>query len=79
MGYFANGSEGDEYENQYCHRCVNFIDRFNCGSESCPVLDAHLLYNYEDCNSPESILHILIPRDEKGNNQQCTMFLEKTS
>lgn len=70
MGYFSNGTEGDQYEWHYCVRCIHY--------PTCAVWDAHLLYNYEECNKEESILHILIPRGEDGlGNEECTMFIEK--
>ena len=69
MGYFSNGSEGDAYENAYCSKCVHQVD--------CTVLLAHMIHNYEECNKKESILHILIPRDERGVNGKCTMFYGK--
>lgn len=69
MGYFPNGTAGDIYEEKYCSRCVHMNQETGC-----PVMIAHQLYNYEECNKPESILHILIPRDKDGWNQQCAMF-----
>ena len=75
MGYFANGSEGDGYYEQWCENCLHCPP--NDSEENCAVLAAHQIYNYDDCNNPDSILHILIPRDEKGYNQKCEMFLPK--
>lgn len=72
MGYFPNGSAGDWYEATYCRRCVH-----DDAENGCPVMLAHVLHNYEECNRPESILHILIPRDDRGFNQQCGMFHER--
>ena len=70
MGYFSNGTEGMEYEALYCDRCVHQGD--------CAVWNAHMDCNYEECNKPESILHMLIPR--KGiHNEQCRMFLRKAT
>lgn len=71
MGYFSNGSEGADYYERYCSRCVHNKN------EDCPVWDAHLLYSYRDCNVPESILHMLIPRDSSGYNGACLMFIER--
>lgn len=69
MAYFSNGTEGMMYEERYCSRCVHNFD--------CPVWDAHLLFNYTECNNPESILHMLIPRSKDGlSNEQCRMFYE---
>lgn len=72
MAYFSNGSEGMDYEDEYCSRCIHQ----NEGGGGCPVWMAHLLYSYRDCNDDESILHILIPRSKDGlSNEQCKMFL----
>ena len=71
MGYFSNGTEGAEYEDKYCVKCGN-----NRG-EGCPVMLLHLLYNYDECNKPDSFLHVLIPRDDKGQNMQCAMFIKQ--
>jgi hypothetical protein len=72
MGYFPNGTSGDAYEEQYCSRCVH-QKMFDGG---CTVFLAHLLHNYDECNKPDSILHMLIPRDGI-ENKQCTMFYEE--
>ncbi len=72
MGYFSNGTEGEMYEARYCSRCAH-----NQSEYSCPVWDAHLLANYDECNNDASILHILIPRNERGDNEQCAMFIER--
>lgn len=69
MGYFSNGSEGMDYELNYCDKCVH-------QNPHCAVWEAHVLRNYEDCNRPESILHMLIPRSKDGlSNEQCRMFI----
>lgn len=73
MGYFPNGTAGDCYEAKYCNRCIHEGGRDGPG---CAVMLAHLLHNYEECNKPESILHLLIPRDKEGWNQQCAMFVD---
>ncbi len=73
MGYFSNGAEGMDYEEQYCRRCIHFGPEEGPG---CPVWMAHLLFNY-DQNKDEklaSLLDVLIPRDGI-NNLECTMFV----
>ena len=76
MGYFANGAIGMDYEAQWCERCIH-----EGGPEyedgGCAVWLAHMEHNYAECNNPNGILHILIPR-KNGENQQCRMFVEKT-
>ena len=72
MGYFPNGTAGIDYEEEYCRNCVHYHDEF-----SCPCLDAHTLWNYEECNNKKSILHKMIPRNDEGYNQRCIFFNEK--
>lgn len=72
MGYFANGAEGADYEAQFCARCVHEYEADGVG---CAVLEAHMMFNYDECNKPNSILHLLIPRTSDGlGNKQCRMF-----
>jgi len=74
MGYFSNGTEGMMYQEDYCDRCVHDAD------QSCPIWNAHMLFNYEECNKPASILHMLIPRSaDKLGNEQCRMFIAKAA
>ena len=68
MGYFSNGTEQLIYEETHCAKCANADD------DGCVIMLVHLLHNYDECNNPDSILHLLIPRDEKGWNKQCAMF-----
>lgn len=76
MAYFPNGTAGEIYEAQYCNRCVH--QDGPDGQSGCAVWLSHLLKNYDDCNNPDSILHILIPRSKDGlSNEQCSMFLDK--
>lgn len=73
MAYFANGTEGDMYEEKYCSRCVHNQDE----ERGCPVMNAHLMYNYGQTGVVESVLSMLIPRDGI-RNEQCRMFVELT-
>lgn len=68
MGYFSNGTEGESYEERYCERCKHY--------DGCTVWLAHMIHNYDECNNKDSILHLLIPRGERGGNAQCTMFIK---
>jgi len=71
MGYFSNGSEGELYYEDFCSRCIHDKD------QSCPVWGAHLMYNYQECNNADSILHMLIPRSpDRLSNEQCLLFIE---
>jgi hypothetical protein len=74
MGYFPNGSAGDDYQHHYCERCVNDGDPDNLDEPGCWIWLQHMLHNYEECNSRDSMLHKLIPRDARGINGQCVMF-----
>lgn len=70
MGYFSNGIEGADYQERYCSRCVH--DK----NQDCPIWTAHLMLNYQECNKPDSILHMLIPRDGV-RNLPCRLFVEE--
>lgn len=76
MGYFSNGSEGDDYEARYCARCVHEKEG------GCPVILAHVLFAYDLCNDKEHpgkvMLDMFIPR-EGIENWECTMFVERAS
>ena len=74
MGYFSNGTEGMGYKEIYCSNCIhqNGFD----GKSGCAIWLAHMLHNYKECNNKDSILHLLIPRNKEGTNEQCTMFVE---
>lgn len=75
MAYFSNGSEGMDYEERYCSRCVHQQEQVG----GCPIWQAHMLYNYKECNKEDSILDILIPRTADGlGNEQCKMFFAKS-
>jgi hypothetical protein len=74
MGYFSNGSEGMDYQEHYCAKCVHDGKCVHDEKQSCPVWLLHLLHNYEECNKPDSFLHVLIPRTKEGNGQ-CALFL----
>ena len=72
MGYFSNGTEGMLYEDKYCEKCVHYHPEHNC-----PCLDAHMLWNYDECNKKDSILHKMIPllEDSPGNGE-CIFFVQ---
>lgn len=73
MAYFSNGTEGEDYEAQWCSRCVHLDD-----PPMCAVWEAHLLANYDERRNAESPLHVLIPRSSDGlRNEQCRMFRAK--
>lgn len=72
MGYFPNGTAGEMYEAQFCDRCIH-----NLEDHGCPCLTAHMLWNYDECNKEESILHKMIPRNAEGWNQQCVFYAPK--
>ena len=84
MGYFSNGIEGDMYEEEYCHHCIHYHEEY-----SCPVLEAHAIWNYDECNKPDSILHKIIPKiivkgvDKNGvpyevpTNGECIFYVKR--
>jgi hypothetical protein len=88
MAYFANGTEGLDYQDRYCMRCRNWgRDELSAasGEPGCPIWDLHLLYSYEEANSNSNakmMLDTLIPMVDfvaKGGIAyhipgECSMF-----
>ena len=65
MAYFANGTEGECFDNQ-CSIC-------KYGEEPCPIAFVQCEYNYDACNN-EVATNIL--NDLIKNNGTCKMFKE---
>jgi hypothetical protein len=86
VGYFSNGSEGMDFEEQFCRRCIHYGPEEGPG---CPVWFAHLLFAYEECNSDsnaKTILDLLIERKQITADDgfplavnECKMFVEDRS
>ena len=68
MGYFPNGTAGEEYREQYCKRCIH--DE----GDACSIWELHLLFNGESGEIGEA-LEILIPTRDT-DNLQCSMFVD---
>ena len=71
MGYFANGTEGDLYQAQWCERCVHY------DNNDCPVWNLHLIWNTKARfdQDKELALDYFIPRTPDGlENLKCRMF-----
>jgi hypothetical protein len=75
MAYFPNGTAGLDYEDRYCSRCIH-----NDADRGCPIILLHMLHNYDECNKPDSFLHVLIPRSkDQLDNERCLMFIPAPS
>jgi len=63
MAYFANGSEGEVFDEQ-CGRC-------KYGQHPCPIAAVQILYNYDAVNNKTAtdILSSLVK-----DNGTCTMY-----
>lgn len=75
MGYFPNGTSGEQYQRKYCDNCLH--DE----KGDCRVWLAHLITEYSDKNGETSeagkVLDLLIPNDNNIGCNQCTMFIDK--
>ena len=71
MAYFSNGTDGMQYEAKYCDKCVHMS-----AGHGCPCWDAHMFWNYEECNKKDSILHKMIPQADSGFAAECIFFRE---
>lgn len=72
MGYFPNSTANDIYVVDYCENC-----EYNPILEDdlpCICMTMHFLFNYNECNKKDSLLHKMIPLDENGFNGACTFY-----
>jgi hypothetical protein len=80
MAYFPNGTAGMVYQESYCDRCLNNVDKGDGRGRGCAVWDAHTLWSYEAAGKGEvagakrAILNLLIPEDENAFPKECAMF-----
>ena len=70
MGYFANATEAEYWKAQHCSKCAHFHETCEC-----PVLFAHWLWGYDDCNNKDSRLHSMIQHNGVENGK-CFAFVE---
>lgn len=56
MGYFSNGSEGLDFQGQFCFQCVNWRDLDDGRGEGCPIWDLHLLWNYDQFEREKPVI-----------------------
>ncbi len=85
MGYFSSGSNGEDYIERYCKRCANWQHRHCARYKSCPILDMHDAWNYEqfdDVAKRASLSRFIKPWvcETDGpmpveQNHMCLMFL----
>ena len=71
--YFPNGTSGLMFQEQHCFRCLHLKDLEDGRGPSCPIWDAHTLYNYEQLKDDRlrSIFDLLIPEE----SATCSMFM----
>lgn len=78
MAYFSNGTEGMCYTEKYCDHCINWRDKKDGRGHGCPVMDAHVLWAYEECNSQSNakqMLDMFIPMNKETHfADECAMF-----
>ncbi len=67
MAYFSNGTEGMLYNEEYCLKCINWDYNEETG-ESCPIWDAHLMFEGREV---QDLLDFLIPRHTFNEKHEC--------
>ena len=78
MGYFSNGSQGEIFREEWCHRCEAWgrdVRAVESDTAGCAIMDVHFFYAYGAEGDAKKILDMLITRGEDG--QQCQMFSER--
>ena len=53
MAYFANGTSGMIYEEEYCSRCKNWKDLEDDRGFGCPIWDLHTVHNYDQVKNKD--------------------------
>lgn len=85
MAYFPNGTSGISYMERFCFRCVHWKDLNDGRGEGCPIMDLHILWNYDavgDDADPtkKTALNNLIPLRKDGlGNEECSCFVSARS
>lgn len=79
MGYFPNGTSNEFYTGHFCANCRNWRYDEETDTYGCPIMDLHLLWNYDAVGSDadltkKSALNMFIPI-AGIENQECKMFL----
>jgi hypothetical protein len=81
MARFIDEAQRKHYEVRYCQRCVHY----GGWGKPCPVLELHVLWNYDASGEPDApqgekikhqALNTLWPRTG-GYNGRCAMFHKK--
>ena len=67
MAYFCNGSDGMNFEDRWCSRCLHYPDN----GESCEIIFLHQIYQGDDKCQP--LLDTLITQKDR----ECKMFISK--
>lgn len=80
MGYFANGTEAEIFQDEFCEGCAHWKLDEESDSHGCPVFDAHFLFQRDQLNSEgkkegpvAGILSLLIA-EKDGLRNECQMF-----
>ena len=73
MGYFSNGTEGADYQETWCKRCVH--DDPETG-RLCPIWGLHLEWNPHEPGDRDHALQQFIQRIGPWNGA-CTMFVAR--
>jgi hypothetical protein len=73
MAYFSSGTEGMDYEERYCIRCVH-SDHHEENHPPCQIWMLHQAHNYNE--DWRLFLNALIPMNGAYPGQ-CTMFVER--
>lgn len=81
MTYFPNGESGMMFMEHFCSRCKNMRDKNDGRGEGCPIIDLHILWNYDaigvdaDKVKHEALEHFIPTAEEYGAYDECKMFL----
>lgn len=80
MAYFPNGTSGMIFAEHFCDHCRNMIDRNDGRGPGCPIMDLHMLWNFDAIGKDadkvkHKALEHFIPSGKDGEFDECSMFL----
>lgn len=78
MGYFPNGTSFEIFHSTFCQHCQNWRYDEDTDAFVCPIMDLHLVWNYDDDKTKQKALSHFI--EGTGiEEHECRMFLPHDS
>ena len=78
MAYFSNGTDGQIYQEEFCLKCVNWVNLNDGRDYGCPIMDAHMVFEIHKGPQAEVLRHFIpdstFNDDHALCHSECIMF-----